>query len=181
MPRSRQQLKTHRHTSWCADKVQPPPVEEPLLGSTPAEVVTATGVMGIELAASPSTHPLAHRYGHRVYDEHISLSKELPHPLCDMLQPLGKSVQPTTEAGSAEWLGDVAHTLHHEQGSFMVVMKAHRGDHCHGEYFSIANLSVVVRAVSQLAHRIFDDAVCRYNLYVVHVVPPLDGSLLTPF
>src|SRR5205814_2652241 len=121
MKGSRQHLKAHRHSLWGAYQVQPPPEEAPLLGCTLAEVGPTVRSRAVNLATPPRSHILAYRYGQAVDDEGLPLGKHLPHHLHNILQQLGKGVQPPAEAGDSQGFGDVAHPLHDEQGALMVV------------------------------------------------------------
>jgi hypothetical protein len=175
MPGPRQHLKSHWHSIRRADQVQSPPIEAPLLGSALAEEVPPIWVGGVNLAASPGSHSFTHRHRHAVNDESLSLCEQLAQHFQDVLQPTGEGVQAAGEAGGTQGFGDVAHTLHHEQGSFMVVLEVHGAHHRHSQHFGIADEGMIVAFMPQLLHGFLDDTINRYNFDVVHVVVPPDG------
>jgi hypothetical protein len=179
MPGSGQQLKAHWYSLWGTDQMQSPPKEEPFLSSTLAEEVPSVRVSSIDLAASEGSHSLAHRHGHTVYDESLTLRKQLSQKMHHVLQPLGKCVQPATEAGSANRFGDVAQSFHHEQRSFMVIVEVHRCYYRYCEHFCITHPSQLVALMSQSAECIGYDNINRYNLGVVQVVSPYGVLLVT--
>src|SRR5438045_3233622 len=119
----RQHLKAYRHSAWCAYQVQPPTEEAPPLGRTPTQVCTRVG--SVQLAASVSSHALAHRNGQAIHYESFSFREELAHQLGDVLQPLSKEVYSPGEARGAYGFGDIVHVVHHKQASLMIVVEVH--------------------------------------------------------
>jgi hypothetical protein len=82
-------------------------------------------------------------------------------------------MQPPAEAGGAQGFGDVAHALHDEEGTLMVVLEVHGTNHGKGKYFSIGNLGQLVALVTRVPEHIGNDAVNGYNPNVVQGVAPL--------
>ncbi len=185
MPASRQHLKSDRHPVWSTYKVQSPAVEAPLLGSAFSDVVSRprkSACTSVEsLATSTCSYYLTHRNGHTIYDKGVPLSRQPSNKLYYVFQSTfsRESVQPPAKARCGEVIGDVAHTFHHEQSPFVVVLEVHRGDYSYQQYLGIADASEFMGTMSKFSHCILDDAQSGYNLYVVHVVPPLDAVLGT--
>src|SRR5438874_5124159 len=104
MPRPGQHLKCHGYTSRCTYQMQSPTKEAPTLCCTPAKVGTCPREGAVDLATSPGSDVLAHRYRYAVYDECFSLRKHLPQHLQYVLQPpcRGKGVRSSAEARYAD-------------------------------------------------------------------------------
>src|SRR5215211_1208433 len=173
MEGSREHMEANRYSTGRTDQVQTPPEERPLLGGAPAQERTRIG--SEQLAAAVSPHRLAHRHWQAIYDEGFSLTEELTDKLGDVLQPPSQGMHSPRKARGAQRFGQVVHMVHHEQGSLMVGVEVHRRHYRHEQHFRVGDPCQRVALMPQFMHRIGNDAVSRYNLYVVHVALPPNG------
>lgn len=84
-----------------------------------------------DFATTGSTDTFAHR---------DRQTQHLPQPAHQMLQPLSQAMQTTVETGHAYLTRQIAHALHHDESSLMMILKIGSDQHAYPQNFCVRHL-----------------------------------------